>query len=875
MLKRFKIGQKLGGGFALVVLILLLLGGGSYVMFGQIDDTVGTLEGHHLAVVRNSSQAQQRAMESIVQEKNYVIYERDEFDAATHQKLTDLAANFEELNNIAGQYNNESLAKATTELQQCAATFGQLFDEAVAAMKANEVENQNMRTTGGQTVELADAYCAAKEQQYENDRRALQLVNELHAAALEMRMREQAYILHKEDKHLQAVYQIGKQIQQHLDELAQLHPNATEQQQIDTIRAATKRYLADAEAWSEEDDSSRRDAIMERMVETGQQINAVAQQYRQAKHKQLEQVYQSVFIVTDVAEQALLARLAQRGYMLTRSKADEDATREHLANLGRHLGELEQLTTTDEDNRRIQQTRQAVANYTQAFDKWVGNDRRIRDDIFPELKKAGEDFLATATETQSNAWNSTEVGTADVNTIISWSKYTVIFALAAGVLVGVIAAFVITRGITKPVNKTVGVLQSVAKGDYSQKLDIDSKDEIGQMAVALNTTIDAVDQAMKDVQEAAEREKAAQEERARKEREAAEAEQKRQAAEAEAERQRQEEDRKRQEEQAAKEREQAERDRKKADELRRKVDNLLEVVNAAAEGDLTQKVTIEGDEAIDELAAGIKRMLGDLSGIIGQVTESAAQFNEGSRVIAESSQSLASGAQTQSSSVEEMSASIEELTRSIEAVKENATEADKVAKDTNRLAEQGGSAVQKSIEAMELIRNSSTQIAEIIQVISEIASQTNLLALNAAIEAARAGEHGLGFAVVADEVRKLAERSNQAAGEISGLIKESTQRVEEGAQLSEETGKSLREIIEGVVTTAGKIGEIATATVEQASNAQEVSQAIQGVAEVTEQSAAGSEEMASSSEELGAQASALRDLVARFKTDNTAAGVTA
>ena len=174
---------------------------------------------------------------------------------------------------------------------------------------------------------------------------------------------------------------------------------------------------------------------------------------------------------------------------------------------------------------------------------------------------------------------------------------------------------------------------------------------------------------------------------------------------------------------------------------------LLAVVNAAAKGDLTQRITIEGNEAIDELAAGIKKMLEDLSGVIGQVAESS-QFNEGARVIAESSQTLASGAQTQSSSVEEMTASIEELARSIEGVKENAQDADQVARNANKLAEQGGAAVQKSIEAMELIRTSSTQISEIIQVISEIASQTNLLALNAAIEAARAGEHGMGFAVV-------------------------------------------------------------------------------------------------------------------------------
>ena len=110
----------------------------------------------------------------------------------------------------------------------------------------------------------------------------------------------------------------------------------------------------------------------------------------------------------------------------------------------------------------------------------------------------------------------------------------------------------------------------------------------------------------------------------------------------------------------------------------------------------------------------------------------------------------------------------------------------------------------KSIEAMELIRNSSTQIAEIIQVIAEIASQTNLLALNAAIEAARAGEHGMGFAVVADEVRKLAERSNQAAGKITSLIKESTQQVEKGAKLSDETGDALKKIVEGVEATAAQ-----------------------------------------------------------------------
>ena len=294
--------------------------------------------------------------------------------------------------------------------------------------------------------------------------------------------------------------------------------------------------------------------------------------------------------------------------------------------------------------------------------------------------------------------------------------------------------------------------------------------------------------------------------------------------------------------------------------------DIGQTLKRMAEKNFSKPVRAEypGDFAI--VKDNVNSVLEALRAAIEQIKESGGQFSEGARVIAESSQTLAAGAQEQSSSVQQVTASIEELSRSVQSVKDNAHEADKVAKETNKLAEQGGMAVTKSIEAMELIRNSSTQIAEIIQVIAEIASQTNLLALNAAIEAARAGEHGMGFAVVADEVRKLAERANQAAGKITSLIKESTQQVEKGSQLSDETGDALKKIVEGVEATAAKISEIAAATVQQSGNAEEVSRAVQGIAQVTEQAAAGSEQMASSSQELGAQAQALRDLVSKFTT---------
>lgn len=303
----------------------------------------------------------------------------------------------------------------------------------------------------------------------------------------------------------------------------------------------------------------------------------------------------------------------------------------------------------------------------------------------------------------------------------------------------------------------------------------------------------------------------------------------------------------------------------KAAELQDKVNKLLVNVKAASQGDLTTAVQVKGADAIGQLGEGVEQMINGLKSVISQIVEAADQFSEGARVVSEGSTSLSDGAQTQSANVEQMSASIQSLNKMIEGVAQNAREANKLATDTSGRAEEGGAAVRKNIEAMKLIDKSAEQIAEIIGVISEIAAQTNLLALNAAIEAARAGEHGLGFAVVADEVRKLAERSSQAAKEINGLIKESTTRVKEGAQLSEQTGAALQKIIEGVEQTAKGIGQIAEATTEQAQTASEVSTGVQNIASVTENNASAAEEMSGSAEELSGQAQQLKELVGQFK----------
>jgi methyl-accepting chemotaxis protein len=314
----------------------------------------------------------------------------------------------------------------------------------------------------------------------------------------------------------------------------------------------------------------------------------------------------------------------------------------------------------------------------------------------------------------------------------------------------------------------------------------------------------------------------------------------------------------------ARARQSAELEQSKRD-LESKVSLLMKVARAAAEGDLTVDVGVRGSDDMGRLGEALADMIGDLKNIIGQIMESANQFGEGSRVVAESASYLSESAQNQAATVEEMSASIQQLSHAIVQINQSADSATALADKTSHLAKQGGDSVEQAIEAMVLIKKSSEQVSDIIQVISEIASQTNLLALNAAIEAARAGEHGLGFAVVADEVRKLAERSSAAAKEITALIKESTRRVADGAQLSEKAGESLARIVQGVQETAASIGKIAQATREQSEASNEVNKAIQNVSSITETNASSSEELSASAEELGAQASSLKNVISGFK----------
>ncbi len=280
----------------------------------------------------------------------------------------------------------------------------------------------------------------------------------------------------------------------------------------------------------------------------------------------------------------------------------------------------------------------------------------------------------------------------------------------------------------------------------------------------------------------------------------------------------------------------------------------VELADLLAKGDLRVDIEDEFRNSKDEIGTLVKAlsdMIDSLRSVVVSVTTSADNVRDGSQGISSTAQQLSQGATEQAAAAEEVSSSVEEMAAAIKQNADNSAAAEGIARKSSGDAAAGGASVAETVAAMR-------DIAGKIGIIEEIARQTNLLALNAAIEAARAGEAGKGFAVVASEVRKLAERSQNAAKEISELSAKSV-------SVAEDAGKMIQSMVPDIQKTAEVVQEISSASREQSLGVEQIGTAVTQLDDVIQQNAAASEELASMSEELTAQADQLAQTLAYFK----------
>ncbi len=294
---------------------------------------------------------------------------------------------------------------------------------------------------------------------------------------------------------------------------------------------------------------------------------------------------------------------------------------------------------------------------------------------------------------------------------------------------------------------------------------------------------------------------------------------------------------------------------------------FAEAMQALAGGDLTHRVDSAYRGRFAELKEAINQTAERLSSTLRTIQANASDVGLSAREISTGADDLSKRTEEQASSLEESAATTEELAASVKASAQASQQAVRQAGQAMQVAQDGGAIVTEAIGAMARIEDASKKISDIIRVIDDIAFQTNLLALNAAVEAARAGDAGKGFAVVASEVRTLAQRSGDAAKDISALISSSNAEVGEGVKLVRQAGDALTRIVDasrGVQTT---ISDVATASTEQANGIEEMSQTVAHMDEMTQANAALAEQSAASANALAGKIAELNALVAAFRTD--------
>lgn len=292
-------------------------------------------------------------------------------------------------------------------------------------------------------------------------------------------------------------------------------------------------------------------------------------------------------------------------------------------------------------------------------------------------------------------------------------------------------------------------------------------------------------------------------------------------------------------------------------QLREYIGDISEVIAQIANGNL--RVTVDREYMGDfaQIKESLESIIDSMNKTLGGVIRGISNLNEGAKQVEAASQSLASATTEQASAVVEITASMDNVAKHTQENTRNVMDAEKLVRETKSEAELQNEKMGQLLEAMSGIEEASKNIAKIMKVINDIAFQTNILALNASVEAARAGEHGAGFAVVAGEVRTLAGKSAAAAAEINDMIEDSISKIGVGMSLANDTGESLKVIVDSVEKITSIMGEIANASKQQNEAVSQVNAGIEQISQAVQNNSAISEETAAASVELANQSAAL------------------
>ncbi len=300
-------------------------------------------------------------------------------------------------------------------------------------------------------------------------------------------------------------------------------------------------------------------------------------------------------------------------------------------------------------------------------------------------------------------------------------------------------------------------------------------------------------------------------------------------------------------------------------ELKKYINDIDAKLAQMAQGNMDMVIGDDYRGEFQPIQKAMRQILEALNSALSQINQSAEHVTAESEQVADGAQILSRGAMDQASAVEELTANIQELSGQVDNSSADADHARKSSMDAARQLELCNTKMEELTRAMDDISKSSLEIGGIIKTIEDISFQTNILALNAAVEAARAGETGKGFAVVADEVQSLANKSSEAAQNITSLIEDSIKLVQEGTALSADTTEALAAGVLGARRSTELVERIAESAEQQVEALRQLTQGMEQISDVVQTNAATAEKSAASASELLEQAHDLKGSVQKFR----------
>jgi methyl-accepting chemotaxis protein len=421
-------------------------------------------------------------------------------------------------------------------------------------------------------------------------------------------------------------------------------------------------------------------------------------------------------------------------------------------------------------------------------------------------------------------------------------------------LVGLL--FFIRFTLNRPLGQLLSGAQAIEHGDLAHRVNIRSRDEIGELAARFNTMAEAL------------------QERKRSEQHAHEEMQRLHQSEAQ-----------------------------NRQHLEQAVSSYLDFVQHVSRGDLTRRLTVEhhangngahhSSAVLDQLALGLNGMVESLHSITRQVQQASSSIASASAEILAATTQQASSASQQSSAVTQTTTTVEEVKAIAQQLMQQASDSATASQVALSIARRGMDTVEETVSGMGEIRSQVESIAQTIQAlaqqtetigsitttVAELADQSNLLALNAAIEAARAGEQGRSFAVVAQNVRTLAERSKAATGQVQSILTDiqratdaavtvthdGTRGVESGTVLANEAGQVIHRIASEVEAEAQVNQQMAAAANQQTAGMRQVSDAMLSIQQATNETLASIRQAEQAARDMHELASALQSAVASYQ----------